>query len=159
MGRNSESQTVVGPFAKRVSDSEDLSTTASSFLFPHLVKKRKSTDPEEAEVTFRISDMVSPKKIIKLGDQANSERPVAADNHDKDEAFSPELFGEADLFADEDEQIPRKDEEVFPDLKRPLRRLFEDEDTEEASPLVAKNPNLRIRQNKNVKSNANAQTS
>jgi hypothetical protein len=152
MGRNNESQTIVRPLAKRLSDSEDLSTTASSFLFPHLVNKRKSMDPEEEEVTFRISDMVSPKKTFKLCEAASSEKPSATDYHKEHVTISPEVSGEADLFADDDEEIQTKDEEVFPDLRRPLRRLFEDEDTEEASPLVSKNPRLKIRQNANVES-------
>lgn len=159
MGKNTESQAIVGPLAKRLSDSEDVSMNASCFLFPHLVNKRKSTDHEDAEVTFRISDIVSPKKIIKLGDQDDSGKSDISENQNEDQPFSPELSGEADLFADEEDEEIQTKYEVSPDLRRPLRRLFADEDTEESSLLVTKNPKLKVKENKNVKTDPNAQTS
>ena len=129
---NNESQNL-GSLSKRFSDggAEEMNNSTASFLFPHLLKKRKGSSPEPKP--FKISELVSPAKPVD-----------PSPNNDR--AFSPDLSAEADLFEDEPEsqlirQTPEtknrfifkspetEEKEVsFASLRKPLRRLFNDED-------------------------------
>ena len=131
VNRNTESQNL-GSLSKRFSDSgtEEMNNSTASFLFPHLLKKRKSSSPEPEP--FKISEFVSPTKP----------------SENNDNAFSPDLSAEADLFEDEPENPnqlirqtpeapnrfifkspdPEENEVSFASLRKPLRRLFNEED-------------------------------
>ena len=161
--QNTESQNIgsSGP-SRRLSDKDDSSSNAS-FLFSHLVKKKSDSsvsehqldaDENPIEPSFTISDLVSPRKQG-LSDECYT---VASESHAKAiPVFSPtfDCSGEADLFADDDEEVtirlPAQDE-CYPDLRRPLRRLFEDdpdEDKSETPKLIS--PKKKIRQKKDKK--------
>ena len=160
IGRNTESQNIGSSgIPRRLSDKDELSSSNASFLFSHLVKKKtdlsavenQDDDVETPEGSlFKISDLVSPKRN-RLSDECYK---VLCESHGKAiPVFTPKSTrsGEADLFSEDEEvtvRLPTKDE-CYPDLRRPLRRLFEeDPDEGEAKAPKVVTPKKKIRNKK-----------